>query len=54
MAEAFMSQAFDVLINLSIKAKDSEDEATALQEYGSDHEPGTTKLGDLLKEQLEK
>ncbi len=42
------------VINLSIKAKDNEDEATALQEYSSDHEPGTTKLGDLLKEQMEK
>ena len=41
------------VINLSIKAKDSEEEATALQEYGSDYETGTTKLGDLLKAQLD-
>ncbi len=42
------------VINLSIKAKESDDEATALQEYGSDTEySGTTKLGDLLREQLE-
>ena len=41
------------VINLSIKAKDSEEEATALQEYGSDYEIGTTKLGDLLKAQLD-
>jgi len=42
------------VINLSIKAKESDDEAAALQEYGSDTEySGTTKLGDLLREQLE-
>ena len=41
------------VINLSIKAKDSEEEATALQEYGSDYETGTTKLGALLKAQLD-
>ncbi len=42
------------VINLSIKAKESEDEATALQEYSADNESGTTKLGDLLKEHLER
>jgi len=42
------------VINLSIKAKESEDEATALQEYSADHEPGTTKLGDLLKDHFER
>jgi small subunit ribosomal protein S1 len=41
------------VINLSIKAKDNEEEATALQEYGSDSETGTAKLGDLLKAQLD-
>ncbi len=41
------------VINLSIKAKDNEEEATALQEYGSDGETGTAKLGDLLKAQLD-
>jgi len=42
------------VINLSIKAKESDDEATALQDYGSDTEySGSTKLGDLLREQLE-
>ena len=41
------------VINLSIKAKDNQDEATTLQEYSSEHEPGTTKLGDLLKEHFE-
>ncbi|MGD9601295.1 MAG: 30S ribosomal protein S1 [Gammaproteobacteria bacterium] len=42
------------VINLSIKAKESEDEATALQEYSADNEPGTAKLGDLLKEHFER
>jgi len=42
------------VINLSIKAKESEDEAAVLQEYAADNEPtGMTKLGDLLKEQLD-
>jgi small subunit ribosomal protein S1 len=40
------------VINLSIKAKESEDEATALQEYSAESEGGTAKLGDLLREQL--
>jgi len=41
------------VINLSIKAKESEDEAAVLQEYTADNESATTKLGDLLKEQLD-
>ncbi len=42
------------VINLSIKAKESEDEAAVLQEYTADNEvTATTKLGDLLKEQLD-
>jgi len=41
------------VINLSIKAKESEEEAVALQEYGSEHENTRTTLGDLLKEQLD-
>ena len=40
------------VINLSIKAKESEDEQTAMQVYSADSEAGTTKLGDLLREQL--
>ena len=40
------------VINLSIKAKESEDEQTAMQEYSAESEAGTTKLGDLLREQL--
>ncbi|HQU15382.1 MAG: 30S ribosomal protein S1 [Chromatiales bacterium 21-64-14] len=41
-------------INLSIKAKDHEDEAETVQEYNRSSNSGTTSLGDLLKEQLEK
>jgi small subunit ribosomal protein S1 len=41
------------VVNLSIKAKESEEEATALQEYGVEREGGRTTLGDLLKEQLD-
>jgi small subunit ribosomal protein S1 len=41
------------VINLSIKAKESEDEAAVLQEYTADNESTTTTLGDLLKEQLD-
>jgi small subunit ribosomal protein S1 len=41
-------------INLSIKAKDSAEEAEAIEDYsrGAD-QAATTKLGDLLKEQME-
>ena len=42
------------VINLSIKAKESVDEAAVLQEYSADNDSATTKLGDLLKEQLDK
>ena len=41
------------LINLSVKAKESEDEAAVLQEYSAEQETATTKLGDLLKEKLD-
>ncbi|TDJ65206.1 MAG: 30S ribosomal protein S1 [Proteobacteria bacterium] len=41
------------VINLSIKAKESKDEATVLQEYKADGDSATTKLGDLLKAQLD-
>ena len=41
------------VINLSIKAKESEDEAAVLQEYTADNESTTTTLGDLLKKQLD-
>jgi small subunit ribosomal protein S1 len=39
-------------ISLSIKAKDSEDEAAMLQDYGSDSAEATTNLGDVLKRQM--
>ncbi|MFV1973064.1 MAG: 30S ribosomal protein S1 [Thiohalobacterales bacterium] len=39
-------------ISLSIKAKDTEDEAAMLQDYGSDNVEATTNLGDVLKRQL--
>ncbi|HEV2524235.1 MAG TPA: 30S ribosomal protein S1 [Gammaproteobacteria bacterium] len=39
------------LIHLSIKAKDSQDEAEALQHYSKQNEPSAT-LGDLIKGQL--
>ena len=41
------------VVNLSIKAKESEEEQAALQEYSADNETGRTTLGDLLKEQLD-
>ena len=40
-------------INLSIKAKESDEEATALHDYGTEREAGTAKLGDILKKQLD-
>ena len=41
------------VVNLSIKAKESEEEQTALQEYSADNDGTRTTLGDLLKEQLD-
>jgi len=40
-------------INLSIKAKDMDDEQAAIKEYSSDSAPASTTLGDLLKEQMD-
>ena len=39
-------------ITLSIKAKDSDEEAEAIQGYSRSSEGGNTTLGDLLKEQM--
>ena len=39
-------------INLSVKAKDSDEESAAMQDYQSSA-PAATTLGDLLKEQME-
>jgi restriction system protein len=36
------------------KAKENEDEATALEEYSADNDGPRTRLGDLLKEQLDR
>jgi small subunit ribosomal protein S1 len=41
------------VVNLSIKAKESEEEAAVLQEYSADNESTRTTFGDLLKEQLD-
>ncbi|MGE0486098.1 MAG: 30S ribosomal protein S1 [Gammaproteobacteria bacterium] len=42
------------VVNLSIKALESEEEAAALQEYSQEREnTGRTTLGDLFKEQLD-
>jgi small subunit ribosomal protein S1 len=41
------------LINLSVKAKESKDEAAVLQEYSAENESTATTLGDLIKEQLD-
>jgi small subunit ribosomal protein S1 len=40
-------------ITLSVKAKENEEEAAAMQEYGAESEAGTAKLGDILKKQLD-
>jgi len=41
------------MINLSVKAKDEQDEAAAVQDYSRQGSAGTTTLGDLLKEQMD-
>jgi len=41
------------VISLSIKAKESEEEAAVLQDYSAASAGGTATLGDLLKEQLD-
>jgi len=41
-------------LTLSVKAKESEEEAAAIQEYSAENEvSGTTRLGDLLKKKLD-
>ncbi|MFW2372850.1 MAG: 30S ribosomal protein S1 [Gammaproteobacteria bacterium] len=40
-------------INLSIKAKDADDEAKAMKDYSSSAPAPATTLGDLLKEQMD-
>ena len=42
-------------INVSVRAKETDDEATAVEEYGTDTDTsGRSTLGDLLKEHLDK
>ena len=40
------------VISISIKAKDSEDEAAVMQDYARNNAPAATSLGDIMKEQL--
>ncbi len=40
-------------VNLSIKAKDSDEEKEAISDYNRDAAPAATTLGDLLKEQMD-
>ena len=40
-------------LSLSIKAKETDEESAAVQEYSSSSGSGATTLGDLLKEQME-
>jgi small subunit ribosomal protein S1 len=40
-------------VTLSVRAKESEEEATAIQEYSSERDSGITRLGDLLKRKLD-
>ncbi len=41
-------------INLSIKALEDQEESQSVRDYGRSSAAGTTSLGDILKEQLEK
>ncbi len=40
-------------VNLSVKAKESGEEAEVLKEYGSDYNGSNATLGDLLKQQMD-
>ena len=40
------------VLSLSIKAKDMDDEAAAIEEYGSSNDRVGGTLGDLMKEQM--
>jgi small subunit ribosomal protein S1 len=39
-------------VSLSIKAKESDEESAAVEEYTASSEEGATTFGDLIKEQL--
>lgn len=40
-------------VSLSVKAKESDDESAAVQEYSASTAAGTTTLGDIMKEQMD-
>ncbi len=40
-------------ISLSVKAKESDEEAAAVEEYTSASASGGTSLGDIIKEQMD-
>ena len=40
-------------LSLSVKAKESDEESAAVQEYSASTSSGATTIGDLLKEQME-
>ena len=41
------------MVLLSVKAKESEEQAVAIEEYGSEIQSNRATLGDLMKEQLD-
>jgi len=41
------------MINLSVRAKDQQDDREVMEDYGRPGSAGTTTLGDLLKEQMQ-
>ncbi|WP_440995926.1 30S ribosomal protein S1 [Arhodomonas sp. SL1] len=41
------------MINLSVRAKDQQEERAAVEDFGRPSNAGTTALGDLLKEQMQ-
>jgi len=40
------------VLTLSVRAKEHEEEAAAIQEYSAEKDAGTTRLGDILKKKL--
>lgn len=41
------------VLNLSVKAKDYQDESEAMKDYSKSQESASTTFGDLLKEQMD-
>ena len=57
LKEAFEAKFIGVdrkkrVLSLSIKAKDSDEEAAAIEEYSSGSQSSGGTLGDLMKEQM--